>query len=142
MCLFLGISDYGESCQNVDCNCNNLESDTAQTKSMKLIRKRKKSRRGMKSSGSNLFLGPVFISNGFLQSTEVIRSSSDIVPIHPCPPKVRVYEEYVSGYGSKILAKMGYSGGGLGKKGGGILQPLQPVARPKLLGLGFKYLDM
>ncbi|XP_039119420.1 uncharacterized protein LOC120255725 [Dioscorea cayenensis subsp. rotundata] len=100
--------------KNVDCNCNNLESDTPQTKSRKIIRKRNNSHRGMKSSGSSLFLGPVFISSGFLQSTEMIKSSSsNSVHVHPCPPKFKAYEGYMSGYGSKLLAKMGYSGGGL-----------------------------
>lgn len=79
-----------------------------------------------------MFLGPVFISSGFLQSTEVIGSSSDTVPVHLCPPKFEAFKEYISGYGSKILHKMGYSGGGLGKKGDGILEPLQLVVRPKL----------
>ncbi|XP_071716876.1 uncharacterized protein [Rutidosis leptorrhynchoides] len=47
------------------------------------------------------------------------------------------FEMHTTGFGSKMLAKMGYvDGGGLGKDGKGIAEPIQAIQRPKSLGLG------
>ncbi|KAI5082166.1 hypothetical protein GOP47_0001909 [Adiantum capillus-veneris] len=47
------------------------------------------------------------------------------------------FEAHTKGFGSRMLAKMGYvDGNGLGKDGQGIAQPLQAIKRPKSLGLG------
>lgn len=47
------------------------------------------------------------------------------------------FEAHTKGFGSRMLAKMGYTEGtGLGKDSQGIAQPLQAVKRPKSLGLG------
>ena len=50
------------------------------------------------------------------------------------------FEEHTTGFGSKMMAKMGYTGGGgLGKNGQGMAQPIQVIQRPKSLGLGVEF---
>ncbi|XWS73033.1 hypothetical protein CRYUN_Cryun02cG0091300 [Craigia yunnanensis] len=47
------------------------------------------------------------------------------------------FEVHTKGFGSKIMAKMGFvEGGGLGKDGQGMAQPIEVIQRPKSLGLG------
>nr|GEV32436.1 G-patch domain-containing protein [Tanacetum cinerariifolium] len=47
------------------------------------------------------------------------------------------FEIHTTGFGSKMMAKMGYvDGGGLGKDGSGIAEPIEAIQRPKSLGLG------
>ncbi|KAM0040883.1 putative G-patch domain, R3H domain, R3H domain superfamily protein [Helianthus debilis subsp. tardiflorus] len=49
------------------------------------------------------------------------------------------FEMHTTGFGSRIMAKMGFvDGGGLGKDGGGISEPIEVIQRPKSLGLGAK----
>ena len=51
-------------------------------------------------------------------------------------PKLGMFEKHTKGFGSKMLAKMGYAGsGGLGEKG--ISRPIEVKVRPTNLGLGF-----
>ncbi|KAM6553220.1 hypothetical protein CsatB_013982 [Cannabis sativa] len=50
------------------------------------------------------------------------------------------FEEHTKGFGSKMMAKMGYvEGEGLGKDGQGIAKPIDVVKRPKSLGLGVEF---
>ncbi|KAK6156574.1 hypothetical protein DH2020_010822 [Rehmannia glutinosa] len=47
------------------------------------------------------------------------------------------FEMHTTGFGSKMMAKMGYvEGGGLGKDGQGVSKPIEVFQRPKSLGLG------
>lgn len=47
------------------------------------------------------------------------------------------FEMHTTGFGSRMLAKMGYvDGNGLGKDGTGIAEPIEAIQRPKSLGLG------
>ncbi|XP_076956995.1 uncharacterized protein LOC143632332 [Bidens hawaiensis] len=47
------------------------------------------------------------------------------------------FENHTTGFGSRMMAKMGYvDGNGLGKDGTGIAEPIEVIQRPKSLGLG------
>ncbi|KAI3714944.1 hypothetical protein L6452_21906 [Arctium lappa] len=53
------------------------------------------------------------------------------------PSSYGAFEMHTTGFGSRMMAKMGYvDGGGLGKDGRGIAEPIQVIQRPKSLGLG------
>jgi tuftelin-interacting protein 11 len=47
------------------------------------------------------------------------------------------FEKHTRGIGLKLLTKMGYEGKGLGRKGKGIINPIEVVERPHHLGLGY-----
>ncbi|CAN1800383.1 Zinc finger CCCH-type with G patch domain-containing protein [Linum perenne] len=54
--------------------------------------------------------------------------------------KVGAFELYTKGFGSKMMAKMGYiEGAGLGKDGQGMAAPIEAIQRPKSLGLGVQF---
>ncbi|XP_039027965.1 uncharacterized protein LOC120161822 [Hibiscus syriacus] len=54
--------------------------------------------------------------------------------------QIGAFEVHTKGFGSKMMAKMGFvEGGGLGKDGQGMAQPIEVVQRPKSLGLGVNF---
>ncbi|KAF2310503.1 hypothetical protein GH714_013143 [Hevea brasiliensis] len=54
--------------------------------------------------------------------------------------KVGAFEVHTKGFGSKMMAKMGFvEGGGLGKAGQGMAEPIEVIQRPKSLGLGANF---
>ncbi|XP_004287228.1 PREDICTED: uncharacterized protein LOC101294206 [Fragaria vesca subsp. vesca] len=99
-----------------------------------------------------------FVSSGVMQSqTEIttidsVASRTEIITIKSTidassknegavgSADFRSFEVHTKGFGSKMLAKMGFiEGGGLGKDGQGRAEPIEAVQRPKSLGLGVEF---
>ncbi|KAL3840709.1 hypothetical protein ACJIZ3_025300 [Penstemon smallii] len=87
-----------------------------------------------------------FISSGILNTEKVelgtieSNETKDTCNENKSVPNLVDYgafEMHTTGFGSKMMAKMGYvEGGGLGKEGQGMAQPIEVFKRPKSLGLG------
>lgn len=104
-----------------------------------------KKRRDQKTVSYSL---PVsFVSSGIMRSeTEVEEKSIETTQTTTTLHETKVvtnsiehgaFEMHTTGFGSKMMAKMGYQEGkGLGKDGQGISEPIEARQRPKALGLG------
>lgn len=82
-----------------------------------------------------------FVSSGVMNTDtlELKATESSETKDKPVSNSVEygAFEVHTTGFGSKMMAKMGYvGGGGLGKDGQGIAQPIEVSQRPKSLGLG------
>lgn len=89
-----------------------------------------------------------FISSGIMESeTGEIKTVDSRETNDTCEnkdvsssAKVGAFEVHTKGFGSKMMAKMGFvEGGGLGKDGQGVAEPIEVIQRPKSLGLGVDF---
>nr|XP_048333164.1 uncharacterized protein LOC107427271 isoform X1 [Ziziphus jujuba var. spinosa] len=90
-----------------------------------------------------------FVSSGVMQETVKIMTVDSVEMDSGCkndnsagPADIGAFEVHTKGFGSKMMAKMGFvEGGGLGIEGQGIAQPIEVIKRPKSLGLGVEFSD-
>ena len=89
-----------------------------------------------------------FVSSGVMQSDTVEVKDVDSMEMDSSSKNKDVatlatygsFEVHTKGFGSKMMAKMGYvEGAGLGKDSQGIAQPIEVIKRPKSLGLGVEF---
>ncbi|XP_073003650.1 uncharacterized protein [Typha latifolia] len=85
-----------------------------------------------------------FISCGTMQVDLVAANSNRSIScekvVENTSSKLGAFEVHTKGFGSRMMAKMGFvEGHGLGKDGQGIVQPIEPIKRPKSLGLGIQF---
>ncbi|KAI3790353.1 hypothetical protein L2E82_03328 [Cichorium intybus] len=116
--------------------------DSRMTKSKTSVEKINKKRRDKDIKTATYATQPVsFISRGTMEPEPVVT----ITTVDEPKPKDQAassssygaFEMHTTGFGSRMMAKMGYvDGGGLGKDGRGISEPIQVIQRPKALGLG------
>ncbi|KAH0927588.1 hypothetical protein HID58_019844 [Brassica napus] len=143
--------DFAVSGGGVKVKSGGLERKKAKDSAKK--RPTREERERNKSSGkkSSYAEQPVsFVSCGVIDSEiAVAKTSSDVnvakqvgetTPEASSGPDIGAFEVHTRGFGSKMMAKMGFiEGGGLGKEGKGISQPIEAVQRPKSLGLGLDF---
>ncbi|KAJ9557786.1 hypothetical protein OSB04_012400 [Centaurea solstitialis] len=115
--------------------------DSRLTKSKTFGESSKKKRRDRDKTGTYATQPVSFISCGNMASEPVPATVSvdDSKPKDDTalPSSYGAFEMHTTGFGSRMMAKMGYvDGGGLGKDGSGIAEPIQVIQRPKSLGLG------
>ncbi|PKU85967.1 Zinc finger CCCH domain-containing protein 18 [Dendrobium catenatum] len=91
-----------------------------------------------------------FVSCGIMQ----VDSAAETIPLNSperkplaevaetSSSKLGAFEMHTKGFGSRMLAKMGFiEGNGLGKSGQGMVHPIEPIKRPKSLGLGVEFVE-
>lgn len=88
-----------------------------------------------------------FVSTGVMEvdpAKETITvdssASTSLETVATSHANIGAFEVHTKGFGSRLMAKMGFvEGTGLGKAGQGMVQPIQVVKRPKSLGLGVQF---
>ncbi|KAJ6362069.1 hypothetical protein OIU78_002466 [Salix suchowensis] len=122
----------------------------SKTKSVSADRNRKKKSTRRSSGRNGLYANqPVsFVSSGVVQSGVIETITVGAQEINEtCENKdatsssnFGAFEVHTKGFGSKMMGKMGFiQGGGLGKDGQGMAQPIEAIQRPKSLGLGVDF---
>ncbi|XP_076939372.1 uncharacterized protein LOC143608056 [Bidens hawaiensis] len=97
----------------------------------------KKKRREKDKTGSYAAQPVSFISSGNMES-EPEKTTVDNQMLTNNKPVASssnygAFEMHTTGFGSRMMAKMGYvDGGGLGKDGTGISEPIEAIQRPKI----------
>ncbi|KAG2272621.1 hypothetical protein Bca52824_067176 [Brassica carinata] len=143
--------DFAVSGGGVKVKSGGLERKKAKDSAKK--RPSREERERNKSSGkkSSYAEQPVsFVSSGVIDSEiAVAKTSSDVNDAkqvaeatqgNSSGADIGAFEVHTRGFGSKMMAKMGFiEGGGLGKEGKGIAQPIEAIQRPKSLGLGLDF---
>ena len=122
---------------------------SAPTKPTKNSEASGRKKRGEKKSSASYSGRPVsFISSGVMQVdstpegtvSDPNQSLTNERAIDASSSKVGAFEMHTKGFGSKMMAKMGFvEGGGLGKDGQGMILPIEAIQRPKSLGLGIQF---
>ncbi|KAK7329986.1 hypothetical protein VNO77_24170 [Canavalia gladiata] len=124
------------------------ELQSAQKKTSKYSGSSKvKDKKGSGQKGSYAKQPVSFVSSGIIHSETVQVTAVGSEEIDSADKKgvtgsanIGSFEEHTTGFGSKMMAKMGYmEGGGLGKNGQGMAEPIEVIRRPKSLGLGVEF---
>ncbi|KAG4959699.1 hypothetical protein AAZX31_13G141800 [Glycine max] len=102
-----------------------------------------KDKKGSGQKGSYANQPVSFVSSGLIHS-ETVQVTVDAEETNrngvTSSANIGSFEEHTTGFGSKMMAKMGYTeGAGLGKNGQGMAQPIEVIQRPKSLGLGVEF---
>ncbi|KAL0451744.1 UNVERIFIED_CONTAM: Zinc finger CCCH-type with G patch domain-containing protein [Sesamum latifolium] len=116
------------------------------TKNLTTYPASKESKKKSGKSGSYATQPLSFVSSGIMDTETVeLRTTESNEAKGTCHKsklvshsvEYRAFEMHTTGFGSKMMAKMGYiEGTGLGKDGQGMAQPIEVSQRPKSLGLG------
>lgn len=127
------------------------ERQSAQKKTSKFAASRGsskgKDKKGSGQMGSFANQPVSFVSSGIIHSETVQVAAVDSEETDGAYKKgvinsanIGSFEVHTTGFGSKMMAKMGYmEGGGLGKNGQGMAEPIEVMRRPKSLGLGVEF---
>ncbi|KAJ9688869.1 hypothetical protein PVL29_014490 [Vitis rotundifolia] len=108
------------------------------------------SHHGSGKKGSSYARQPVsFISSGIMQCEAVQMETTGSIEVDntyhenkggASSTKLGAFEVHTKGFGSRMMAKMGFvAGQGLGKDGQGMVKPIEVTKRPKSLGLGVEF---
>ncbi|XP_015932461.1 uncharacterized protein LOC107458772 [Arachis duranensis] len=122
---------------------NNSSKSSANRGSRKMKDKKGSRERGSYANQPVSFVSSGAIHSEAMQVTAVSSEETDGTSkkgVITSSVNVGSFEAHTTGFGSKMMAKMGYTeGGGLGKNGQGMAQPIEVIQRPKSLGLGVEF---